>query len=451
MSAEVELSQPAVPAPRRRMGRSIAVGVVLVVAGLLLLLTTFAVWVDRVALNTGVFVETSTELIEDDTIRKAVATRAVDELFDSVDVEALFEERVPKDLKSLSGPATAAGREASYILVERALRRPALQRLWTLSLEQSHRTLVQVLEGDGSRVSTDEGQVTLDLEQIVLEAADRIGIRKQVEDKLPADVGRIEILRSDELDTAQNAFQLLNTLAWVLPLLTLAAFGLALSLSRGRRRTIRAIGVTALIVGVVGLVAARLLGDYLVNSLVADTESRAAAGDAWHIVTELMRGSFWWLVVTGILFLVAAWLAGPGRRASVMRGWLAPAVRDRPWAYAGLAVVVLILLVTSPVSDFTRYLMILLAVVLGAAWIELMRRQTRHEFPDASGALMFEEARTRMSGWWKEMRGRSLARPATEPAPDLAARLATLADLHARGELTDAEFAAAKARVLAGE
>ena len=58
---------------KKRRGRSIAVWVVLVLAGLLLLLSSFAVWVNRVALNTDVFVDTSTELIEDDAIREAVA------------------------------------------------------------------------------------------------------------------------------------------------------------------------------------------------------------------------------------------------------------------------------------------------------------------------------------------------------------------------------------------
>lgn len=50
-------------------------------------------WVDRVALNNDVFFDTSTELIRDDEIHTAVATRAVDELFLSVDVQAeLFAE-----------------------------------------------------------------------------------------------------------------------------------------------------------------------------------------------------------------------------------------------------------------------------------------------------------------------------------------------------------------------
>ena len=167
------------------------------VAGLLLLLSSFAVWVDRVALNTDEFVDTSTELIEDDAIRTAVATQVVDELFGSVDVESEIDDELPEDLKSLSGPATAGLREGSYQLVARALGQPRLQRLWALSVEQTHETLVRVLESDSGTVSTDGGVVTLDLELIVLEAADRIGLLSEVDDQLPADVDTVEILRSD--------------------------------------------------------------------------------------------------------------------------------------------------------------------------------------------------------------------------------------------------------------
>jgi len=63
-------------------GRATAVWVVLVVAGLLLLVSSFAIWINRVALNTNVFSDTSTALLDDPAIRSAVATRAVDELFD---------------------------------------------------------------------------------------------------------------------------------------------------------------------------------------------------------------------------------------------------------------------------------------------------------------------------------------------------------------------------------
>jgi len=433
--------------------------IALVLAGLLLLLSSFAVWVDRVALNTDVFVDTSSELLDDDAIRSAVATRAVDELYAEVDVASLLEDRLPNDYQSLSGPAAAGLRQASYQIVNRALEQPAMQKLWAVSLEESHRTLVQVLEGGGDRVSTGEGVVTLDLRPIVLDTAERIGLRDEVAGRLPADAGRIEVLRSDELDTAQNVFQLLKTLAWLLPILMLGAFALAVWLAGDRRRAVRRVGVAVLVVGVLGLVAVRLVGSYVVNRLVADTDTRTAAGNAWEILTELLRASFRSFVVVGLLFLVAAWLAGPGRRAIATRRVLAPALRERAWPYVVLGVVFLILLLRGDVNDFTRLLLVLVLVALGAVWIELTRTQTLHEFPDATAPELFGDARARLSSWWDARRVERAAAPATapaaaaeaRPATDVAGRLASLADLHARGALSDEEFTSAKARVLAGE
>ena len=449
MSA-AELAANVESTPRRGRGRSAAVWVVLVVAGLLLLLSSFAIWIDRVALNTGVFTDTSSSLLENDAIRSAVATRAVDELYANVDVEAVLEERLPTDVKSLSGPASAALRQGAYEIVDRALERPALQTLFAISVEQSHRTLVEVLEGGGPRVTTEEGEVTLDLREIIREAAERMGIGEQVADRLPADAGRIVLLRSAELDTAQNVFQLLNTLAWVLPLLTLVAFGFAVWLASERRKAVRGAGIVLAVVGVVGLIASRFTENYLVDSLVAHKDDRRAASNAWDILTDLMRGSFRLLIVVGVLFVVASWLAGPGRRALATRRWVAPGLRDRVWAYVGLGILALVLLLTGQVTDFARFLFVALVVALGATWIELTRRQTLHEFPASDGSALIADARSRLSDWWEARRAAAAMPRGEASVADVAASLATLADLHARGELTDAEYVSAKSRVLGG-
>jgi hypothetical protein len=159
-----------------------------------------------------------------------------------------------------------------------------------------------------------------------------------------------------------------------------------------------------------------------------------------------MRSSFRWLVVIGVLFIVASWLAGPGRRAVAARKVLAPTLQGRVWAYVALAIVTAVLLLTGPVADFTRFLAIGVLVALGAVWIELTRAQTVREFPAAQGPELFVDTRARLEGWWGSRRA-----PVTTAGPvDITAQLGSLADLHAQGELTDAEYAAAKARVLAG-
>jgi hypothetical protein len=453
MSAQTGAPTAAEGPRRQSRRRATAVWFVLVLAGLLLLLSSFAVWVNRVALNTNVFTDTSSTLLDNDKIRSAVANRAVDELFANVDVQAEIEAELPADYQGLSGPAAAGLRQASYQIVNRALEQPAFQNLFRVALEESHTTLVQVLEGGGDRVSTEGGEVTLDLRAIILAAADRIGIGDQVADKIPDDAGRIVILRSDQLDAAQDGFQLLKTLAWVLPLLTLVAFGIAVWLARDRRRAVRGIGAVLVVVGLVGLVAAKVTRNYVVDALVASRDDREAANNAWDILTDLMRGSFRLMILVGILFIVAAWLAGPGRRALTTRGWVAPALHNRVWAYVVLAILVLLMLTTAEVTDFTRLLVVAIIAALGATWIELTRRQVLTEFPDAGSSTVVADTRARMTSWWETRRGEPEAgAPGSPPAATVVtASLASLADLHAKGELTDEEYASAKARVLAGE
>ncbi|HXF97990.1 MAG TPA: hypothetical protein VNJ46_05185, partial [Gaiellaceae bacterium] len=292
----------AVEAAGQARGRQAAVWAALVVAGVLVLLSAFAVWLNRVALDTEVFADTSAELIEDEAIRRAVAARAVDELFASVDVQAEIERQLPSSLESLSGPAAAGLREASYRLVERALGQPRLQRLWALAVEQAHRALVRVLEErEGGTLGSDEGVVTLDLGRIVLEAAERVGLRSQVADTLPPEAGRVVLFRSDELDTAQDAARVLGAAAAVLPILALLAFAAALAAAGDRRRAVRGAGLTLVAAGIVGLVAASMLGARLVDELTAESETREAAAHAWSIATEPLRSSLRWLAALGVL------------------------------------------------------------------------------------------------------------------------------------------------------
>ena len=64
MNAQPEPT-PAAPARMQSRRRGAAVWIVLVLAGLLLLLSSFAVWINRVALNTSVFTNTSSSLPSD--------------------------------------------------------------------------------------------------------------------------------------------------------------------------------------------------------------------------------------------------------------------------------------------------------------------------------------------------------------------------------------------------
>ena len=73
-----ETPSPQPPASKRR-GRAVGAWIALVLAGLLLLLSSFAIWVNRVALNTDVFVDTSSELLDEYIREHYEVVLAVDE------------------------------------------------------------------------------------------------------------------------------------------------------------------------------------------------------------------------------------------------------------------------------------------------------------------------------------------------------------------------------------
>jgi hypothetical protein len=81
-------------------------------------------------------------------------------------------------------------------------------------------------------------------------------------------------------------------------------------------------------------------------------------------------------------------LAGPGRHEVTVRRFLAPYLRDNPVVvYAVLAVVFLVWLTFLPtINNFGQVLAILILAGLAVVGVEILRRQTAREFPDATTA-----------------------------------------------------------------
>src|SRR4051812_24530184 len=80
----------------------------IVVATLLAFLAIFSIWVNRQALNTENWTQTSSELLEQPAVRNLIAARLTDELFASVDIETTIREALPPRAEALAGPAANA-------------------------------------------------------------------------------------------------------------------------------------------------------------------------------------------------------------------------------------------------------------------------------------------------------------------------------------------------------
>jgi len=450
-----------------------------VLGSVLAFFSVFAIWTERQALNTDDWVQTSDRLIENETIRAALAEYLVDQLYANVDVEKELKGILPGDLKELAGPASGGLRQVAGGGAEEVLKSSTAQTLWQDANRLAHEELIAVLEDEKEAIATNEGKVTLKLGTLVTNLADEVGIGAQLAEKLPPDAGQITILRSDELKTAQDIAVAIKGLALVLSLLTFLAFGLAIYLSGGSRWvTVLSSGVGLIAAGFAVIVARQVAGGIVVDQLVAEESVKPAAEATWTIATSLMVSIATSVIVVGVLFGLAGWLGSPTGSARSSRRFMAPILRDyAPYVYAGLAVLVGLYFLTAPTQNLRSFLTTLVIAGLAAFGIHELRRQSEEEFPDAELGDFFGGARERVTDAVKsanigerasklrlpEMRrpgGESAAEAPTEVAAAAASpaddeesrlrRLERLADLHQKGVLTDEEMAAEKARILGG-
>jgi hypothetical protein len=414
-------------------GRIIAARALVVLGVLLVVVSLLSNWVKREALDKSTFKTTSQELIAHPAIQEQLAQTMVDQLYANVDVSQQLSEKLPPNLQALAGPIAGLSRELIDRAATELLQRPRVQTLFVTAASLSQAQVVDVLEGNTSRLSTTGGDVVLDLHPLVVQLGDRFGVLGNVAQELPPDAGRIVILRSDELDTAQNLTQALKSVAdwiWVPALL---AWALALWLVPGRRRKeVRAIAIGLIVAGIALLVIRRVAGGYLVDNLTDSDSVRPALSAFWTILSDGLAEAAWVVVLLGVIGTLGAWLTGEGGRAVSARRWLGPWMRNTGAAWAVFALVLLLVVWALPLH---RLLIAAIFVVLGAAGFEIARRQIVREY-EAEGS---PERRPLAAPWGKEK---------PPPADAGVDELERLAKLRSEELLTEDEYAAAKGRIL---
>jgi len=391
------------PPPHRHR---ILIGTLFVLATIIGIVAVLAVWANRQALNTDNWTNTSSQLLADKQIQTAVAAYTVNQLFSSGDVEAQLKARLPTQLQSLAGPISGGLQQLAGQAAPKLLASSQVQDAWRQANRAASVTLLKIINGGGSLASTNGGVVTLNLHAIVSQLATTLGIQQQVaaaQSKLqsnaatvkgaankvgitlPPSNGQIVIMRSSQLKTVQDIASAIKGLALVLPLITFALFILAVWLSKGRRRpAVRMTGWCFVGIGLFALLARRVIGNYIVDNLVKHPANKPAVHDVWTIGTTMLHDIAVALVIYGLIFVLAAWIAGPTRPATALRRALAPTLRDRPAAAYGAVFFALLLVVVWGPTPATRQIAYIVAfAVLLALGVHTLRRQTATEFPDA--------------------------------------------------------------------
>ena len=359
--------------PTSGKGRAIGARTLTVIAAVLALVGSLAFYVERTLLSEDGFEEIATEMIQSPEIRSQVAATAVEELYANVDVEAEIANRLPEAQKALAPVLAGVVQQGAQEAANRLLERPRIQTLWVRTATATQRQVVKLLDDEGRFVQTEGGVVVLDLRPIIVAIGNESGLVASLADRLPPDSGRVTIVTSEQLGTAQTITRILRALAdwvWIIALLLAAA---AVWVAKGRRRIeLRAIAIAAIVVGVLELLVRRVAGTYLVDQLTTDA-TKPAGQDVWSILTQGLADRGWVLIILGLLVLVGVWLVGSTGLAGRARRLVAPVAEKPLWTYGAVAGLVVVLAALVPL--FQRgWLSFLVFIVLLAIGVEVLRR-----------------------------------------------------------------------------
>ena len=430
--------------------RRTTVGVILGIALVIGFLAVLSTWVKRQVLDTHHWTNTSSKLLADKEIQNTLGVYLADQVFNGVDVAGALRGTLPPQAAALAGPAAGALHELATRTAPAILARPRVQDAWRSANQAAHKQLVNVIDGGGNVVGTNNGNVTLDLHTLVNQLASTLGVEKQVAAARAkanlAPAGQLTIMKSSQLGTAQDIANGVKSLSIGLTIIAIGLWGIALWLAAGwRRLVLRRIGWSFIAIGLVALLVRRVAGNQVVDSLVRVESNKPAVHDVWNIATSLLYTIAVSMIVYGIFLTFTAWLAGDTRPATAVRQELAPVMRDRmALIYGPVAVLYLLLLAWGPTPAFRNVVPVVLIAGLIVLGVEVLRRQTAKEFPDAvpgDGVHAFR-------AWVRRDDAKAVAVAGGNGEHGRVEDLERLAALHSQGALSDDEFRSEKASLM---
>ncbi len=429
-------------------GRTILVNTLIGITTLLLVVGVFSIWANRLLFNPDNWSATSTQLLQNPTIRSTTSNYLVDELYANVNVAGLIKSGLPPRLQPLAAPAAGALRNAAVQGVDLALSRPRVQNLWAEANRAADKTFIVIVNGGKGAVAVNQGVVTLNLGLILDNIASRLGLPSNLASKLPPNVASLTVFKSDQLKLVQNAGKAIQHLALWLTILVPLLYVLALVLTPAgrRRRTLMTIGAAGILGGVLVILGRNLLQSQIAASLTNDASLRPTITATIGIATEILGSVAGAIVLVGAILVAAGWFAGPARVARSLRQAIAPFLRDHPGeSYAITLAIMVLIFIWQPIHATGTPAGIIVFTLLALFGTYILRSQTMQEFPDAEQGATMAKLRAQVES---RRTRRQRSHVAASTAGTMPEQLRQLADLRDHGEITGEEYQTAKDQLL---
>ena len=329
----------AAPAHRRHFGWRTPVSIVLIVLGCILsVIAVIGVWAGNEISNTDRYVATVEPLIHDRAIQNYLTDEITTQVTSRLNVTGVVNQAAAqlngKGLTRISsllqqfGPQIASS-VTSFVhsTVHSVITSQAVVTIWVQVNTIAHRSLVQVLSGQGNgAVNVRNGQIVLNLGPIIaVVKEDLVAHGFTLASNIPPVTPTLALFQTKDLGKAQTAYRLVKTLGIVLPILALLLLAAGVWAARGRRRALVRAGLglaaSMLILGI-SLNIARAI--YL--SSVPSTFPTDAAASAYDAIVHFLREGLRVVLVVGLVVAIAAFFTGPSHTAVHTRSALTSGV-----------------------------------------------------------------------------------------------------------------------------
>jgi hypothetical protein len=317
-------------------------------------ITATAAWAHRSVLNTDTYIKTVGPIASDPAVTAAVSRRVTDQLYTTLNPQAIVASALPPKATFLAGPITNGSKTYVENAVNKVLASPQFQTLWIQANTFAHAQLVNALRGDGKVLRTTNGMVVLNLVPLLNAALQNVqGFASSVVGKpitlptitsadlpasacqkigvalnrpVPPTCGQVPLFSAAQLVSARRVVRAFDRGVLALLIITPLLALLALAASPRRRRTL----LQLMIGGILALVVIRRGTMWTQHKLISigrpENESARRA-----IVHQVLSGFFdltLWLLLGALVIAVVALVTGPYRWAVALRAHAGDGVRS---------------------------------------------------------------------------------------------------------------------------
>ncbi len=294
--------------------RSLLIGLLVAVAGALLIAGNILFWSARSITDTKRYTDIVTPLIQEPDIQQAIAKKTTDTIFSQVDVEQIARESLPPRAQFLAPTLSTQVQNFTNQQAQKILASSKFEQIWINVNTSAHEKLLNFVrnyQGDGTiDISDIYNQLSQSLEDTQLSFL--------AGKSLPAKIGQITVVNAPNLPTIHWLVVNLNWLRLATIILFIALSFIAVQLAGQKRKMIVRLSLLYAVLLLTTLISVRIGREVMINQVNSDYQ--AAASSAWQIILHSFVVQTASLLLISLIVALIAWVTGSGRRAVRVRG-----------------------------------------------------------------------------------------------------------------------------------